>query len=81
MKNLPVDMKIVVVTDTLELVEARVTRSSKRSIIRYKINPRSASRWSPRRLRADEEGTTWARGWDGVGVDALRAEMALRRST
>jgi len=78
-------MKIVVVTDIYELVEARVTRSSKRSIVRFKINGRQQQPpryrgWTPNRLKLYEEGETWVRGWEGTDVDALRAQMMLKRS-
>jgi hypothetical protein len=79
-------MKIVVVTDFHELIQARVTRSSKRSIVRFKINGRyqQPPRYpggTPSRLRLRDEGETWCRGWESTDVDALRAQMMLKRST
>lgn len=85
MKNLPCGMKIIVVTDFHELIEARVTRSSKRSIVRFKINGRQQQppRYrggTPSRLRLRDEGETWSRGWEGTNVDAFRAQVMLKRS-
>lgn len=41
---------------------------------------RKRSAWSPVgaiRLTSANEGTEWARGWEGVDVDALRVAVAL----
>lgn len=86
MKNFPAGMKIVVVTNLHEVIESVIARSG-RGRIRYKFGYRFRKTahvtfgWGPKRLLRSDEGTLWARGWEGPAADALRAEAALLRTT